>query len=285
MTQPNDPILLLTDLSARCDRALDRACAMAKAHGVKLVVLHVIEAAWLSRLTRADWQAQQQQHVSQARARLLDDLADHEIEIEVSVEAGNPLDVIERVISGQTFSLIVTGIARDETLGRMVLGNTVQRLARRVTVPLLVVRQRAHHAYDHVVVASDFSEGSARALKATAALLSEAAITVYHAFDEVAGIYALDEPSVKEETQARRELANAFVQEALPEAVSNLSVLIAHGLITECLPTMVQSQSIRLVALGTQGASGLARMAMGSVAETLLERLTCDVLLVPQAKA
>src|SRR5690606_10204649 len=37
-------ILLATDLSARCDRALDRAALLAKEWDARLVVVHVVEA-------------------------------------------------------------------------------------------------------------------------------------------------------------------------------------------------------------------------------------------------
>lgn len=285
MPSLNGPVLLITDLSARCDRALDRASSLAKSYGVKLIVLHVMDAHWLTRLARADWQAQQTQHIEQARARLRDDLMDDSLDVEILVETGNTLEVIEQVAASRNCSLIVSGTARDETLGRMVLGNTVQRLARRISVPLLVVRQRAHHAYDRVVVASDFSTGAARALSSAHQLFDQAAITVYHAFDQVAGIYELDQPSVEEEIKARQQLADAFVQESLSSTPANLSVLVEQGLVADRLPSMVEQESIRLVAVGTQGASGMVRMAIGSVAEALLDRLSCDVLLVPQANA
>lgn len=285
MSTTNGPILLITDLSARCDRALDRACILAKTHQAKLIVLHVMEAHWLVRLAQADWQAQQQQHLEQARARLRDDLTDHSMDVEVLVETGNNIEVIQQVATDRHCRLIVAGTARDETLGRMVLGNTVQRLARKVAVPLLIVRQRAHHAYDRLVVASDFSEGSAHALRAAHELFDDAAITLYHAFDEVAGIYQLDQPGQQEEAAARRQLADAFVHNTMSDIPSNLSVVIEHGLVVDRLPAMIEQHNIRLVAVGTQGATGLMRMAIGSVAESLLDRLSCDVLLVPQAAA
>ena len=39
-----DRILLATDLSARSDRAMDRALMLARREGAELVVLHVLEA-------------------------------------------------------------------------------------------------------------------------------------------------------------------------------------------------------------------------------------------------
>ena len=276
------PILLITDLSARCDRAMDRALSLAQSNGVKLIVLHVIDTPWIRRLTQPDWQAHQERHLQQAQARLRRDLPETTVDIDIMVEQGDIVEVIEQVAIDQQCSLIVSGTARDETLGRIVLGNTVQRLARRVAIPLLIVRHRAHQTYNNVVVASDFSAGSGQALLMAGRLFADAAITIYHGFDEVAGIYALDEPTLREQTLARQKQAHAFVQSALNRTPADLSIVIEHGAVTECLPALVESQAINIVAVGTHGVSGMARMAMGSVAETLLDRLNCDVLVVPQ---
>ena len=276
------PILLITDLSARCDRAMDRALSLAQSNGVKLIVLHVIDTPWIRRLTQPDWQAHQERHLQQAQARLRRDLPETTVDIDIMVEQGDIVEVIEQVAIDQQCSLIVSGTARDETLGRIVLGSTVQRLARRVAIPFLIVRHRAHQTYNNVVVASDFSAGSGQALLMASRLFADAAITIYHGFDEVAGIYALDEPTLREQTLARQKQAHALVQSALNRTPADLSIVIEHGAVTECLPALVESQAINIVAVGTHGVSGMARMAMGSVAETLLDRLNCDVLVVPQ---
>ena len=276
------PILLITDLSARCDRAMDRAVSLAQTNGVKLIVLHVTDTPWVRRLTQPNWQAQQEQHLKQAQTRLRRDLPETTVDIEVLVEQGDIVEVIEQVATNQHCGLIVSGTARDETLGRIVLGNTVQRLARRVAIPLLIVRHRGHQPYNDVVVASDFSAGSAHALKVASRLFADAAITLYHGFDEVAGIYALDEPSVREQTLALQKQGQAFVQTTLNSTPADLSILIEHGSVTERLPALVESQGINIVTVGTHGISGMVRMAMGSIAESLLDRLNCDVLVVPQ---
>ena len=44
MSKQTGPILLATDLSARGDRALDRALQLAKERGTQLIVLHVMES-------------------------------------------------------------------------------------------------------------------------------------------------------------------------------------------------------------------------------------------------
>lgn len=276
------PILLITDLSPRCDRAMDRAAAMAKSNGVPLIALHVIDTPWLTKLAQPAWRSIQQDNIALAQKRLRDDLAHTDIELTVLVESGNPIEVIEQVIHAHHCSLIVSGTARDETLGRIVLGNTVERLARRTTVPLLVVRARPFAAYRNILVATDFSEGARKALATAHALCADAQITLYHAFDQVAGIYQLDQPTISEESCALTAQAKTFVQSTPGLQDADLPVVIEHGSAQERLPAYVQGNDIELVTMGTHGATGVVRTAMGSVAENLLARLGCDVLIVPQ---
>lgn len=71
--------------------------------------------------------------------------------VTVMVEEGKPIDVILHAAKALDCDLIVTGIARDETLGRFGLGTTVDRLLRRSKVPVLIVKQRARSPYQHIV--------------------------------------------------------------------------------------------------------------------------------------
>jgi nucleotide-binding universal stress UspA family protein len=285
MTKPahdTGPVLLITDLSARCDRAMDRAVRIAKSRGVALIALNVIDTPWLTKLTQPAWRSLQQEHIAQAQKRLRADLSHASVDLHVRVETGNPVEVIEQIINEYQCKLIVAGTARDETLGRILVGNTVERLARRTTTPLLVVRARPFGPYTRTVVATDFSEGSRQALLAAMGLCGEAPPTLYHAFDQVAGIYQLDEPTVAEEIQALKKTAAEFVRATLGQNSVTLPFVIEHGIAEHLLPAYVESHDIELVAMGTQGATGLVRTAMGSVAEILLTNLQCDVLVVPQ---
>src|SRR5690606_31095460 len=101
----------------------------------------------------------------------------------VIVEEGEPTDVILRAARTHDCELIVTGLARDETLGRFWVGGTVERLLRRSDVPLLVVRGRARSHYERIVVGTDFSDCSRHALQTALQFFPEQRLTVFHAYD------------------------------------------------------------------------------------------------------
>ena len=181
MNEPAPPagaprkILLATDLSARGDRALERAISIARRCDAALIILHVFEELDSSTLTYGtrtlpSWHrppdaATLMKH--RIRQGLRSDLGDAVEKAVILVEAGNPAEVIERVASSEQADIVVTGIAREGMFASrpVVLGKTVEQLLRRLPVPILIVRNRARDAYQHIVVTTDFSESSAHALQ------------------------------------------------------------------------------------------------------------------------
>lgn len=265
------PILLASDLSSRNDRALDRAAAMARHHDVPLIVLHVIEPPLLSHFMPDSWQTLQQKHQASAQDRITQDLDDHELDVRVLVESGSTASVIRSVAKAQGSSLVVTGTARDEALGRVILGSTTERLARESDLPLLIVRRRVPGHYRQVLVGTDFSVDSAQTLRYVLSEVPHDTVTVMH---------CVQNPT---DTEAVRDQLEQFVHDAVRETGYNLPVqsLVALGKPQTRIPDYAEAHRIELVALGTRGASGIVDRGMGSVSEYLMMILPSDVLLLP----
>ena len=275
------PILLITDLSPRCDRAMDRAVSLARHHRVKLSALHVIEPSFLSRLILPSWNTVQKQHQEVAQQRLTDDLQGADVDLEVLVEIGYPIDVIKEVSHSRGCSMIVSGTARDESLGRIMLGSTVERVARESDIALLVVRNRPEPRYHHVLVGTDFSDSARNALQTATALIPYDLMTVLHSFDEVAGVRDLDQATIDERTRHLLRDAAQFVEQTAGLDRENLpATVVEFGPPGQTIPYFVQNNHIGLVVLGTNGATGILKTAMGSIAEQLLTLLRCDVMIV-----
>lgn len=281
-TATRGPILLITDLSARCDRALDRAVQLAQHHNVKLIALHVIEPSFLSKLLVPTWDSTQKEHQQAAQQRLLDDLQHVKVDLEVLVEIGYPVDVIKAVSKQYNCSMVVSGTARDETLGRFILGGTVERVARESDVPLLVVRRRPAQNYGKILAGFDFSEGARQAVESAVKLIPHQSLTLFHSFDEVGDVRDLDAATIQEATAHLTGNVETFAKTTLAATDPGaLNVVVQHGSTTKTLPAYVHDNHIELVVLGTQGLTGIVRTAMGSVAEQLLLLLRTDVLIVP----
>lgn len=136
-----------------------------------------------ARLTTPVWRRLSADHKALAERELAEDLAASGVSTEVVVVSGDPLARILETADAYGCSLIVTGTARDETLGRLLLGTTVEKLARQARQPVLVVKNRPRRPYRDVLVATDFSAGSRQALRAALYLVPKADLTLFHAYD------------------------------------------------------------------------------------------------------
>ncbi|OWT75653.1 MULTISPECIES: universal stress protein [unclassified Achromobacter] len=284
------PILLATDLSARCDRALDRAILLARQFDVPLLAVHVLSPPHSLSLG-APVPTDVTPLVQQAEARLLRDLDGlvDGIQVAVRVCTGEPAARLRQVAEDEKCALIVTGLARDETLGRMLLGTTVERLVRETSRPVLVVKRRARVPYQDAVVATDFSSGSRWALRAALALLPPEALTLFHAFELPRGPLRDTSPDTQTAKGFQRiaeESALDFVN-ATPELHGKPQprCQVAAGRAERVVIDYVRQAQASLLVAGTHGTGGLTGALLGSVAEALLERAPSDVMVVRQPPA
>lgn len=274
-------VLLATDLSSRCDRALDRAISLVREWGARLVVLTVVEAdASLPRGTSPDHRRMS------AYNRILRDIAssDAGLVAEVVVRDGDVSDQITAVAAETGCSLIVTGTARNELFGRILLGSTVERLSRSSKLPLLTVHDRVHGAYARVVVASDFSGSSLHALKTSVNLLPDTRPIVFHAFG-IPFLGMMDTQRDEVMTRGQAE-ATAAAQQFLRDAGHpTLPVVVTQGDPAERLREYADTHDTELIVIASHGRSALYKVLIGSVAKRILETAPCDTLLVPEPQA
>lgn len=282
MTQQTGPILLATDLSARGDRALDRALQLTKALNTKLIVLHVMESHSTSaRLTTPVWRRLSSDHKALAERELAEDLAAADVPFEVVVVSGDPLAHIMETADSFGCSLIVTGTARDETLGRLLLGTTVEKLARQARQPVLVVKTRPRKPYHDVLVATDFSPGSRQALRAALQLVPDANLTLFHAYDvPFQGKTVPDDAITRSFYKGAEQSAREFTADTPGLAGLTPNIVLEPGQPETVLSEYSFNHRSDLVVTGTHGRTGILRTAIGSVAERLLESLPSDVLIV-----
>ena len=278
---PPRHLLLATDLSARCDRAQDRALDLARAWKAKLTIVHALDVVNMTGTPSAP--------IAAARKRASDYLQ-HEfrdvgdIAWDIDIREGQPADVILTVAREKDCGLIVTGIAGNDALGHMLVGGTTASVVRKAGLPVLVVKKRARQSYRRVVVASDLSDASTGALQMGAKLFPLSLVTLFHAFDTPFRGF-LDDKQAYEHGRAglAREDAKAFVASHLPDAA--LDIHLAHGDPTTLLAEFVVKEDADLLLAGTYGRTGLLGALIGSVAEALLEEVECDVMIVPGKSA
>jgi nucleotide-binding universal stress UspA family protein len=282
-------ILLATDLSPRCDRALDRAVFLAEQWQSKLIILHVIEDERTldSGAIVPSWR-RPPNPLAIAQRRLIEDIGQAAETATIVIEEGDPAEAIQRTAETRECDLIVTGIARDEPFGRFALGTTVDQLLRSSSPPVLVVKNRVRHAYRDILVATDFSEASRHSLQMAVRFFPGQKLTIFHAYDPPMSGFASDPASYRRQYRTIAEKQYEDFVNALP-AVDQIRTLahpvLEFGTPDQLLRDYCRDTRVDLVVLGAQGRSALFEMFIGSVAKQIMAELPCDTLLVREPAA
>lgn len=261
------PVLAGTDLTARSDRAVDRATRIARDLAVRLIVLHALDP---------DTAIESDQSLAEHAMRKA--LPDPAADVDVLPAIGPAPAAICAAAASTRASVIVTGTGRMNSIREFFLGTTVEQVIRNVALPVLVVRERPHHAYRRLLVGTDCSPCSRAALLAAARLFPDAALHVVHAVHAPAG-------SADDAMPQARACLDAFLADPAIGAPlrARMAVHLARGEPHTVLCDALARTEADLLVLGTHGNSGFVRAMIGSRAEKLLRCAPVDTLVVRES--
>lgn len=141
-------ILMATDLSARSDRAMERAIMIARRLDAKVTILHVIDE---------DLPA----HVADVLEKTAREIINEYVaSIEgakafvkrIIIDFGKDWKEILHHAKTLKADLIVLGMHREEPIRFMLHGTTVERVLRKGIWPMLVARENPLHDYKKILV-------------------------------------------------------------------------------------------------------------------------------------
>jgi nucleotide-binding universal stress UspA family protein len=274
--------LLATDLSARSDRALDRAAELALRWNAELLVVHALEHENISAPEYRGLPAWRRPPNDPAKIerQIRDDVRGDCPALRVHVEEGPAVGVILDAVERHACDLVVLGLGRARTLGA--LGRTIDELFRRSPVSVLVVKRRPREPYRHVLVGTDLSPEARHGLEVAAAMFPEAMFVLMHAFD-------MPYRSLVPEAQLSQhlgemegaQLKQSVDEAALPEPVrAHLLTLIEHGPPELMLSTYVSEHAVDLTVIGAYERSRLFHAVVGGNGPGIVAAVPTDVMVV-----
>jgi nucleotide-binding universal stress UspA family protein len=138
-------------------------------------------------------------------------------------------------------------------------------------------------SFQKILVATDYSSASERALESAAMLATRfgAELTVLHVIEESAYAYPFPPPKGTREAAKRRlQETTAGLRARLP----NASGVLREGIAWNEICSSARELSPDLVVLGSRGRRGLPRFVLGSVAERVIRQSPVPVLTVHPAE-
>jgi universal stress protein E len=287
-------ILVILDKPKHEQVALERALTLARAGGSHL---HLVSFCYLPMVDRSDvFDTHQRRAIKKSalaeRRRWLDglirdrDLAAADISTEI-VWTDDIAAWVTKLVSGNGPQLVVKTVHHSRTLLHTPLD---WALLRQCPVPLLLVSGALRKASGAVLACIDSAGADARHRRLdkrvadAAAWLSDLSAAKLHVVS-VVEIHASFEDLEYFDSRKNRSKAKQATADYLNQVVADLKVTksrmhLPFGKVGQVVADVAEKQAVDVVVVGTGASRGLGAKLLGSSAEKILSRVSCDVLAV-----
>lgn len=271
-------IVAATDLSERGNLALQRGIYLASQMRLPLRILHVVDEE-LPTSIRESLQEEAVGVIEQALAGL-------------EKPAGTPIDIVQgrgsstirQYAQEHEAACIVVGRHRETTFMDMLRGSTIERLLRHGDRPLFITKQPPKNTYSRILIAVDFSPHSRRAVEFALHSFPTAEYCLTHAFEPPFSAFMVGDESMQSPGDRHEREMRQIIHDELRTFISTfdistrpLNLRVQPGQPLQVIKEELGRFKADLLVVGTHGRRGIAHALLGSVAESLLKGVECDV--------
>lgn len=279
------PLIVAVDATTASDSAMRLAHTIAQQAGRSMIVLSVqipapITAPEMQMAIPPSMEAERREAL---RAHVRDQM--HRTGIDeawpVTVITGDPATCIVKVARENEASLVIMGLGEHGLLDRLIGSETVIRVLRLGSVPVLAVAPGFENLPRRVLATTDFTPSSIRAAALAADIMSsEGTLTLAHVISEEA------DPANWQATNAgftgtlgrAFDLAIARIGFGTPERIERC---VLGGDPVKALIRLGSATRPDLIVAGSHGHGFLTRLRLGSVSQKLVRTARCSVLVAP----
>lgn len=259
----------------------------------KLLVLYVSEEMAYGYDVTPDMTQQHEQHiVAQLTKQLLQSVfAQCAGRVDFRHETGSPARVICDIAQQEHAQVIVVGKHGHGRLDRMVLGSVSREVARRTSIPVMVVPSTIDvpsFQLSRVLFATDGSPDSHEAAEFTKTLMSslpDAQLISLYVKDDAA--YAPYGQVLTETAERERAWAKVLGEKLTQETFASLSdrhrFCEAQGDPAPAVCQIADAEAADLIVMGSRGFGAVNRFLIGSVSEGVTNRARVPVIVVRHA--
>jgi nucleotide-binding universal stress UspA family protein len=286
-------ILIPTDFSKASDAALAYARTLAGSTGATLHLLHVAHNAFLATVL-----ADPRDYETAAYEKLLHRLSGQSPgDILIVQRSEAPADEITRYARAHNIDLIVMGTHGRGRVAHLLLGSVAEKVARTAPCPVLTMREIPRTSggrRPRLLVPTDFSPCSDAALCCAQRMAAKmhGSVCLLHVIEHpLAGVTFGAELSAPASLQAGQDQTeNARVElgrRMLADSRSRIAMTgdIVFGASAAMIAAYAADHAFDMIVMGTHGRNAIARVLMGSVAETVIRTARCPVLTVKSRHA
>ena len=290
-----EKILVATDFSESSRSAWSAAISLASRCSARIEVLHVVtykqyifdparygvpDENWLKRLKEEmELQYSSSIYPNSGRSILLSSSVSEAI-----------LEFAEK----EACNLIIVGTHDRNALGRILIGSVAQQVVRNSKVQVMVVKAVEHRwdhpqNYDHILVPTDFSEMSTRALHWSVQFANflHADLHLLHvvdlrAYSESITMYSLTEADIPNSCELNVDLnLETMLQDK--ELTGKKIVKSLFGDPVAEIISYAEKEKCGCIVMGTHGRKGLERILLGSITAGVISRSKIPIITISDA--
>lgn len=203
---------------------------------------------------------------------------------ETAIEAGAPHRMLLQTADDIGASLLVVG--SSETPDRLLHGTTTDRVLRKATCPVWVLRTGSQRPPRKILAPVDLSPLSEECLKRGLELIAG----LHGEPPDIEALFVLTREELESSSQFSEEHIERMAHEELDRFCDRLGQeglrrTVRIGEIRKEIVRELERTPTDLLILGTHGRSGFERFLLGSVASDMASHATCDVLIIPPQEA
>ncbi len=292
--KPFRTILFAGDFSENSKEAFKVACSLAKEDKTRLFVLTVAGPDWVAEdpvfLGQGSVQFYKQpgdeHRLELLTERLRDEYApDHPIDVEYLAREGDVSDQVLETAREIGADLVVMGTHGRTAVSWLISGSVATAVLRRAHCPVLALRSAVQMHKDGeprvIMHPTDFSENSRAALDVARLVARDqgARLVIIHVTEPAVmvdgTVLGESDPSAYHASleDLRAELDG-------PDLKYPIETRVILGYPRYEILSTAQEMGCDMIVMGTHGRSALGRVLFGSVAESVLSRATCPVMVV-----
>ena len=291
---PLSHILIASDFSKHAGFALQRAVALAKHNQAALDFVHVLTQSWMANLLRLpaqETQAKLLKAKQESEKKLFDLLSDEtqSKSFKVAVLIGRAAEEIASYAKNNQCDLVIVGAHGEYYINDYVLGTTPASIVGQGNIPVLMIKKQPTVAYQRILIATDFSNASKKAVQFTFDCFPEASFQLLHVADvnyqRVFNV-EISHPSLSDNSQTQEiwYKFDEFLNECQVDKTRFEKKMIG-GYTADSVVRQAEKWKADLLAFGNQGHSKLHYLLMGSVAQRIMHLSRFDMLAVPASYA
>ena len=276
-------ILLATDFSSESQLALQYALSLAKRYGAKLFITHAVPPD--AGITTAEMQLpvhDLMQSNAERDVALLEQTEElKSFPHEVIVESGEAWEVLNRVACNKNVDLIVMGTHGRGGIDKLFLGSTAEKVIRHASCPVLTVGPQVKPTslgrFGHILYATDFSDGSMRALTYALSLAEQdwAELTMLHVIESnPISEFELFKWKLDDRQQLNRLIPPDVDLACKPE------IEVEVGVPAEQVVCFAGTRNAELIVMGARGGGSASTHLPWTTLHHVLQHAHCPVLTV-----